>query len=443
MKILIVDDDHTFILILKRYLEKHDFKVTATHSLQQAMGLGNPDAFDAWLLDYRLPDGTGLDLLKHFLNQGAKKPAIIMTGFNDVKTAVTAIRMGAYDYITKPVNQEELIMVLKQAITSESAPEKELSNPILPPFVKGVGKNYKKLEEQIELIAPTPMSAIIEGESGTGKEYMARMIHSLSKRCDKPFVAIDCGTLTKDLASSELFGHVKGAFTGALQNKTGKLELANGGTLFLDEIGNLGYEIQVKLLRVLQERAIQPIGSNEVIKTDVRIIAATNDDLLRSVQKGNFREDLYHRLNEFKIRIPPLRERKEDFLLFVAFFLDQSNQLLDRQVEDLSPEVWELINNYEWPGNIREMKNIVKRMVLLTPGKIAGIESLPEEMFLFSKSDLPIEENDLKIQQEVMEKEMIEQVLAKVKFNKTKAAKLLNIDRSTLYAKIEKLQIKS
>ncbi len=443
MKILIVDDDHTFVLVLKRYLERHDFKITATHSLKQAMALGNPDAFDAWLLDYRLPDGTGLDLLKYFLKQGAKKPAIIMTGFNDVKTAVTAIRMGAYDYITKPVNQEELIMVLKQAITAHPEPEKEVSNPILPPFVKGIGKNYRKLEEQIELIAPTPISAIIEGESGTGKEYMARMIHSLSKRSGQPFVPIDCGTLTKDLASSELFGHVKGAFTGALHDKIGKLELANGGTLFLDEIGNLGYEIQVKLLRVLQERAIQPIGSNDVINTDVRIIAATNDDLLRSVQKGNFREDLYHRLNEFKIKIPPLRERREDFPLFITFFLNQSNQLLDRQVKNLSPEVWEVLNNYGWPGNIRELKNIIKRMVLLTRGEIAGIESLPEEMFLFSLDESQKEENDFKQQQEIMEKEMIEQALVKAMYNKTKAAKLLNIDRSTLYAKIEKWQIKS
>ncbi len=442
MKILIVDDDSTFSLVLKRYLEKQNFEVTTAFSVKQALAVGRPDTFDSWLLDYRLPDGTGLDLMQEFLKQGAKKPAIIMTGFNDVRTAVTAIRMGAYDYITKPVNQEELLMVLKQAIGTPKQKKMERPTGALPPFVKGSGKNYKKLEEQIELIAPTPMSAIIEGESGTGKEYMARLIHSLSKRSAKSFVAIDCGTLTKDLASSELFGHVKGAFTGALQSKTGKLELADGGTLFLDEIGNLGYEVQVKLLRVLQERIIQPLGSNDDIKTDVRIIAATNDDLWRSVQTGNFREDLYHRLNEFKIRIPPLRERLEDLPLFVQFFLQQSNQLLDRQVEELTPDVWEIFNNYEWPGNIRELKNIVKRMVLLSSGKKATMDSLPEEMFLLTRIKSSHTENDLKVQQELMEKEMIEDALSQAKYNKTKAAKMLNIDRSTLYAKMEKFQIK-
>jgi len=285
------------------------------------------------------------------------------------------------------------------------------------------------------------MSVIIQGESGTGKEYIARLIHSLSDRGAKPFVAVDCGTLSAELAASELFGHLKGSFTGAILNKKGKLEEADGGTLFLDEIGNLSYEVQVKLLRVLQERVIQPIGSNKEVKIDIRIVVATNEDLKAGVRNGKFREDLYHRFNEFKIEVPPLRKRISDFPLFVDFFIRESNRVLHRNVKQLSPEVQEIFSNYDWPGNIRELKNIIKRLVLLSKGEIASKDCLPEEMILDIGHPFRPEGTDIKAWQENKERELIEKTLKEVKYNKSKAAKLLNIDRSTLYVKMEKYNI--
>lgn len=444
LKILIVDDDVTFTLILKKFLGKYSYAIDVAYDVKGAIQKIQAESFDIFLFDYRLPDGTGLDLLSTLNALEKKVPVIIMTSFNDVKTAVKAMRLGVYDYITKPVNQDELLMLIEQALVNREVEAVREGKVILPPFVKGVSPLYLNVHEQINLIAPTELSAIIQGESGTGKEYLARLIHSLSNRVNKPFLAIDCGTLTTDLAGSELFGHLKGSFTGAVQNKAGKLEEANGGTLFLDEIGNLSYDVQMKLLRVIQERIIQPIGSNKEVQIDVRIIAASNDDLWLNVQHGKFREDLYHRLNEFKIKVPPLRERPEDFQLFVDFFIQESNLVLKKKVKGISQEVRDIFHRYEWPGNIRELKNIIKRMVLLTKSEISGIEVLPEEMFQHIDANVkPKAETNLKAIQEVNEKELIEKILLQVKYNKSKAAKLLNIDRSTLYAKLEKYNISS
>ncbi len=292
-------------------------------------------------------------------------------------------------------------------------------------------------------MAPTELSVIIQGESGTGKEHVARAIHRQSKRAGKTFAALDCGALSGELAASELFGHVKGAFTGATADKTGQFEAAGGGTLFLDEVGNLDYSVQVKLLRAIQERVIQPVGSTQVIPVDVRILTATNDDVQNSVKKGGFREDLYHRLNEFKINVPPLRSRGDDLLVFTAHFVKTANSELERNVVSLSPEVMAVFRRYDWPGNLRELKNVIRRMVLLTPGDVAGIGSLPEEMMQSVSQPASLQaDSGLRAMNEANEKALIIETLASVKYNKTLAAKLLNIDRKTLYSKIEKYQIR-
>ncbi|HEY8918862.1 MAG TPA: sigma-54 dependent transcriptional regulator [Chitinophaga sp.] len=439
--ILLVEDDTTFSQILEGFLKKHGHEVDAVYNVKNGIRSLEKKEYDLLLLDYRLTDGNGLEVLNATKERGMHIPAIIMTSFNDVRTAVQAMRSGAFDYITKPVNADELLLVLNEALnrkTTTTAPASQQQN-VLSGFIEGNSEVSKKLYEYIKLVAPTDMSVIILGESGTGKEYVARSIHSLSKRADKPFIAVDCGALSKELAASELFGHIKGAFTGALQNKKGLFEAANGGTLFLDEVGNLSYEVQVKLLRALQERVIQPIGSTQQIRVDVRIITATNEDLPSA--NGNFREDLYHRLNEFKMDVPPLREREEDLEIFTQHFIKLANQELGRQIKRLSSGAMTVFRQYDWPGNLRELKNVIRRMVLLTESETAGMESLPDEM-TFSVNQMPkTQSTDLKALNEGNEKELIKEILRQVKNNKSKAARLLNIDRKTLYKKMEKYQI--
>jgi two-component system response regulator HydG len=439
IKILIIEDDLTFSQILEGFLTRHKHEVVATHEVKKSLVLLDQQRFDLLLIDYRLPDGTGLDVLSHLREKGLFQPVIIMTSFNDVRTAVKSIQLGAFDYITKPVNPDELLMIINNAIKpKEVQPDKSVEHT---DAIKGKSATADKLYEHINLVAPTDMSVIIQGESGTGKEYAARALHSQSKRNKKPFVAVDCGALSKDLAASELFGHVKGAFTGAISDKKGQFELADGGTLFLDEVGNLSYEVQVKLLRALQERIIQPVGGVKTIKVDVRIITATNDDLKASVANGVFREDLYHRLNEFKIQLPALRDRGKDLELFIAHFIKMSNQELERKVRNISTAARELLLQYDWPGNLRELKNVIKRMVLLTQGETAEVDSLPEEMILAINQAPRFTGSDLKAINETNEKAMIIETLMKVKYNKSKAAKLLNIDRKTLYSKMERYEI--
>lgn len=435
-QILIVEDDATFTQIIEGFLSKNNYAVETAADLNNAFKLVDKQNYELLLIDYRLPDGTGLDLLKHVRDKGLTVPIIIMTSFNDVRTAVKSIQLGAFDYITKPINPDELLMVIKGLLE-----KKESKNTENKDLIKGKSDVSDKLYEHIDLVAQTDMSVIIQGESGTGKEFAARTLHAQSKRKTKPFIAIDCGALSKDLAASELFGHVKGAFTGAVNDKKGQFEMANGGTLFLDEIGNLSYEVQIKLLRALQERVIQPIGSNKQINVDVRIIVATNDELNNTMKTGEFREDLYHRLNEFKIIIPPLRERGKDLELFINHFVGLANKELSRNVEEIAPDAKALLLKYDWPGNLRELRNVIKRMVLLSPSGVATIDSLPEEMTIaVDQIQLP-NSSDLKAINEVNEKNLIIEMLSKAKYNKSKAAKLLNIDRKTLYSKMEKYGI--
>jgi two-component system response regulator HydG len=461
VQILLVEDDTTFAAILENFLKKKGFEVTVRYSLKTAVEALKTQSFSLFLIDYRLGDGTGLDLIEKSQEMGKQAPCIVMTSFNDVRTAVKAIRQGVFDYITKPVNPDELLMVVNQAIeqglTSDSIDEtvskttnnKATTRVFMESYVTGQSKAARKLEEYIALVAPTGMSVLIRGESGTGKENVARSIHRLSKRSGAAFVSIDCGTLSNELAASELFGHIKGSFTGALTDKVGQFVEASGGTLFLDEIGNLSYDVQVKLLRALQEKVVQPVGANKTIDVDVRVIAATNEDLLGNISDGKFREDLYHRINEFEIVVPPLRDRQADFEDFVTFFVDQANKELDRKVVRLSSELWDIMLRYEWPGNLRELKNVIKRLVLLTSGEQAEISALPEEMRISLQSGQlnKVEEPDLsgppdlKKLNETYERKLIIEVLQQVKYNKSKAAQLLNIDRKTLYNKMERYGI--
>jgi two-component system, NtrC family, response regulator HydG len=330
-KILLVEDDITFSQLLQHFLAKNGHAVEAVNTIKDSFKLLALLKFDLLLLDYRLPDGIGLDVFIKAIENGEKIPAIIMTSFNDVRTAVKAMQAGAFDYITKPVNPDELMMIIGNALNQKEDIPEQAQNP-KDGFIKGSSEDADKLHAYIEIVAPTDMSVIIQGETGTGKEYAARAIHQLSKRADKTFTAIDCGALSRDLAASELFGHIKGAFTGAITDKKGLFETSDGGTLFLDEVGNLSYDVQVKLLRALQERTIQPIGSTKQIPVNVRIITATNDDLLNSVNNGDFRQDLYHRINEFKIQLPSLRDRGNDLDLFINHFIALSNQELNRNV---------------------------------------------------------------------------------------------------------------
>lgn len=444
-KVLIIEDDASFAQIIDGFLGKNGYETAVASNTKQAYAKVDEERFDLILTDYRLPDGTGLDVLSYARDKGHQTPSIVMTSFNDVRTAVKAMQLGAKDFITKPINPDELLMIVKDALVRKNEPSSPTSNSkptANTNLIKGKSDIADKLYAHISLVAPTDMSVIIQGESGTGKEFAAKTVHNESKRAGKPFIAIDCGALSKDLAASELFGHVKGAFTGALNDKKGQFEAANGGTLFLDEIGNLSYEVQVKLLRALQERVIQPLGSTKNIKVDVRIIVATNDDLMNSAQNGDFREDLYHRLNEFKIQLPPLRERGSDLELFINHFVKLSNQELERNVQSIAPDAKLLLLKYDWPGNLRELKNVIKRMVLLTQGEEATLSSLPDEMVIaVNQPATRVSGTDLKAVNESNEKQLIAETLVKVKYNKSKAAKLLNIDRKTLYAKMERYGI--
>ena len=445
-KVLIVDDDPTFCLMLKSYLGNKGFDVKEVFSAGSALKVAVESEFDIILTDLRLPDFDGIELIDKLKQVKPGVPAILMTRYGDIRSAVTAIKSGAFDYITKPVNPDELLLTVNKALEkkkSETTREAGIRSEKLPGslnYLRGSSESSLLVEQYISLVAPTDMSVIIQGESGTGKEYVARMIHHKSYRHGKPFVAVDCGALTNELATSELFGHTKGSFTDAHSDKEGQFQQANGGTLFLDEIGNLSYENQLKLLRATQERKVRKIGDNKDIDVDVRIIVATNEDLNANVLKGTFREDLFHRLNEFKISVPPLRQRSEDIPKFAEYFLQISNQELGRQVSGFDKPAMEIFLAYSWPGNIREIKNIIKRSVLLCTSGIISPRELPPEMLekeQGSSRHRLTSNTDLKSLAETNEKATILNVLQQTRFNKSKAAQLLNIDRKTLYNKMK------
>jgi len=387
-RVLIIDDDTDMCILLSRLLTKNGYETDTAHSGLKGIAKCKESHFDIVLCDYRLGDKEGKDVLQEIKQMSPDTIVLIITGYSDIKTAVGVIKMGAYDYITKPLIPDEVLNVLSTALKQpqESAvkatggtaagtakPGTSPAGALSGEYMFGTSANTKELYNQIDLVAPTNYSIILYGESGTGKEVIAKTIHDRSNRRNKPFIAMDCGTLSKELAGSELFGHVKGAFTGALNDKEGHFELANGGTLFLDEVANLSYEIQASLLRVIQERKFKRVGGNKEMSLDVRVIVASNENLQDAYKSGRFREDLYHRFNEFSINLPSLRNRKEDIPMFANYFLEKTNQETGKQLEGFEDDVMHAFLNYSWPGNLREFRNVVRRAVLLTAsGKITA-----------------------------------------------------------------------
>ena len=465
--ILIIDDDTDMCALLTRFLTKNGYVVDYAHSGNKGLEKFKAGKFDIVLCDYRLGDKKdGKDILIEIKQQNPDTIVLIITGYSDIKTAVDVIKAGAYDYITKPLIPDEVLNVLKAALNedpdtsditlnnyTDNTKYIKKSNAVNPDFLIGEAGATKALYHQIEIVAPTNYSIILHGESGTGKEVIAKTIHDLSSRKTKPFIAMDCGTLSKELAGSELFGHIKGAFTGAINDKEGHFELANGGTLFLDEVANLSPEIQASLLRVIQERKFKRIGGIKEMEVDVRIIVATNENLQDAYRNGKFREDLYHRFNEFSIDLPPLRNRRDDIPLFAAFFLQKTNKELNKNVEGFEDEVMKMFIQYSWPGNLREFRNVIRRSVLLTNNGKINASTLPLEItgFINIHNTSNISNQlveiavkpatlDLKDTASKAEYEAIMQVLKEVNFNKTKAAELLNIDRKTLYNKIKSFE---
>lgn len=436
-KILLVDDDTTFCLMMKTWLAKKGFSVDEAFSCRDALRLAKDNKYDVILTDLRLPEEDGIHLLKSVKAVSPGVQVILMTGYADIQTAVLAMKLGAFDYVAKPVIPDEILKKIQEALSGAAAAVSGKGKPRSAagvPYIKGVSQEADKLYEYIRLVAPTMMSVLITGESGSGKEYIARLIHSQSSRRDAPFVAVDCGAIPRDLAASEFFGHVKGAFTGAVTDKTGYFVSASGGTIFLDEIGNLGYDVQVQLLRALEERKVRPVGSDRETAFDVRIISATNENLNKAVADGNFREDLYHRLNEFSLKVLSLCERQGDIPVFADHFLAQANQELQKDVIGFDDAVMRVFKAYSWPGNLREMRNVVKRATLLCPGGFISVEHIPAE--LAAAPACPAAD-DLPLRREKNEIGLIREALAKCNNNKSEAARLLKIDRKTLYNKLK------
>lgn len=445
-KILIIEDDAAFGQMLSRYLERNGYQVHFFTDAEPARELLGKGSFDLVLTDLRLPSADGIEIMEAVKRDHPGTAVIIMTGYAEVKTAVSSMKKGAADYISKPFTPDQLEVVIEQALartreadrTSARLPEPEPA-PGQPHGISGISESSKKLAGHIELVAPTAMSVLLTGESGTGKEVAARNIHRQSKRHSGPFIAVDCGAIPPELAASEFFGHIKGSFTGAVQDKAGYFEAASGGTLFLDEVGNLTYENQVQLLRAIQERTIRRVGGNREIPVDVRIVAATNEDLGLAVEKGQFREDLYHRLNEFSIPIPALRDRQEDIPIFAEYFLDKANSYLDRTCPGFSEPVHRRFEAYPWPGNLREFRNVVTRAVLLSENREIRLEFLPASLREEPEPDTP---ESLEMTREEFERKRILSALEKTNYNKTRAAKMLKMTRKTLYNKINRYKLK-
>lgn len=429
-KILVVEDDATFGQMLKTWLGKRGYEAELVTTVAMAKAKIEEDKIDLILSDLRLPDSDGILLLQWVMERHRGTAVILMTSYADIHSAVTAIKLGAFDYLEKPVNHEELRDKITAALKKKQQPQKK-SSP--EEFIKGEDSASVKMTEYMSVIAPTDMSVLITGESGTGKEYVAKFIHSNSKRSGKPFVAVDCGAISKELGVSEFFGHVKGAFTSAVSDKKGVFQEADGGTIFLDEIGNLSLEIQMQLLRALQERKFRPVGSSKEISVDVRVLAATNENLQKAITEGRFREDLYHRVNEFSIAVPPLRERGDDIINFANYFLAGASEELGKNVKKFSAETEQLLRGYVWSGNLRQMRNIIKRAVLFCQTDTIEKKDLPDEITQFEPLTLPLKRTD--------ERETIIEALARCNGNKSQAAKLLQVDRKTLYNKLKQFNL--
>ena len=452
-KILVVEDDIAFCKMLEKFLKKQEYDVLAIHSGEEAFIKIHEQKFDLVLTDVRLPNKDGNAILEEIQKSFPTTQVILMTGYAEVNFAVEAIKKGAFDYISKPVQPDKLLEIIQKALSSPKTQQAQKPDPKQKPktrtteqkpaktksdYLVGVSDASKKLNDYVRLVAPTDMSVLIEGESGTGKEFVAKNIHNQSKRSSHPFVAVDCGAIPSELATSEFFGHIKGSFTGAINDKTGAFLAADKGTLFLDEIGNLNYELQIQLLRALQERRVKPVGSNKEIDVDIRVVVATNEDLKEAVSQKDFREDLYHRLNEFSIQVPSLKNREEDLLLFAHHFLEKANDQLEKDIDGFSDKVEKRFSNYFWPGNLREMQNVIKRAILLTENGKVQMATLPSSI-----TEFEAEEKEYSLFKNKNEEQMIRDALKETGGNKSKAARVLNIDRKTLYNKLKRYNIET
>lgn len=443
--ILITDDEANIVSGLKYAFEDEGFSVLTAGNGLEAWHEINTNSVDLVITDLRMPEMDGYELIKKISASYPTLPVIVLTGHGTIETAVETMRDGAIDFFTKPVDLDKLILVVKKSIKNSQLQEqnKKLTEEInklrsQQRYSKIIGKSGK-LSEMMQIInqvASTKASVLITGESGTGKELVADAIVSLSDRKDKPFIKVHCASLSESLLESELFGHEKGAFTGATTQKRGRFELADGGTIFLDEIGEINPSTQVKILRVLQEREFERVGGEKTIKVDVRVIAATNRNLLEEVKKGAFREDLYYRLNVVHIEVPPLRERKEDIELLALNFLDQFNKEDGRKIEGISSQARKALLSYDWPGNIRELKNSIESSVVLARGNIIQLEDLPAQItsqVAENKSSITI---DLPVTMEEAERKIILSTIEYCAGNKSKASELLEIGRKTLHRKL-------
>ncbi len=452
-RILIIDDDTFISEILRKHLMNHNYDAEVALNGKRGIELFKKTKFDLVVCDFRLPDTSGIEMLQEIRSYRQDVPVVIITAYADVRMAVKLMQMGASDYITKPIHQEEFILLIHKLLKNKS-----LQLPAMPvqaqvlyqqgDFVAGKSEQIKSVLELSQKVAPTNISVLIKGETGTGKEYIARYIHENSARRKKPFVAIDCGAIPTDLANSELFGHIKGSFTGAITDKEGVFQKADGGTLFLDEVGNLSYEIQLKLLRAIQERVVTRLGDTRAQNIDIRLISATNEDLSDGIKGKSFREDLFHRINEFSIDLPALKDRGPDILLFVNHFIQLANEQLNRNIIGISPNVEQIFLSYTWPGNLRELNNVIKRAVLMSPGIRIEKEALPQEIvfpptFVYANGTNTDSKSEsiLKNAMWDIERQLIIKTILDAGYNKSKAARMLKIDRKTLYNKIKLYQI--
>ncbi|MDH4196062.1 MAG: sigma-54 dependent transcriptional regulator [Candidatus Aminicenantes bacterium] len=443
VRILVIDDDEAMLDSIAQVLHKEGFQIRTAPAGKKGLEMFSREAFHCVFLDLKLPGIPGLQVLSRIKEASPETPVTVITGYGTIESAVEAIKLGAFDYMVKPFTPEELRVVTRKALDGRRMHLENISlRTVLRAksefeFIVGKGEAITRVLDVVSRVSPTETTILITGESGTGKELIAREIHRRSARRGGPFIAVDCGALVETLFESELFGHVKGSFTGAHETKHGRFELAEGGTIFFDEISNISLNIQAKLLRVIQEREVTRIGSTRPIKVDARILAATNENLAQGVRAGTFREDLFYRLNVVPIHLPPLRERKEDIPLLVSHFLQKYNKKAKRNIEGISPRALKMLTGYDWPGNIRELENTIERAVVLSRGN----EIDPEDLIchgIGAGASLFNVSGDGFVTLEEMEKEYIRTVIRAQKGNKTQAAQILGVDRKTLWAKTKK-----
>lgn len=444
-----MDDDPAFANLMERLLIREEFTVSKLIDSVRATEEVVKNHYDLVLVDYKMPGLNGLQLLERIKAHKPNLPVILITNYADLRVAVSSVKLGAFDYVTKPIVPYAFLAVVTRALSENMADNGKAEDIARvnqkQEYIVGSCLKAKETWDYACKVAPTKLNVLICGESGTGKEYIARVLHDMSRRVSHPFIAVDCGTISPELATSIFFGHVKGAFTGANSDKIGLFEQANKGTLFLDEIGNLALDVQAALLRVIQEGRVKPLGSSHELEVDVRIVAATNEALSVNVSQGTFRNDLYYRLNEFELHIPSLRERMDDLEVFTSAFLKQAEVEFNKPNLTIDPEVLKAFKGYSWPGNLRELRNIVRRSALLAKNRMINMNDIPKGLLA------PVDENpkfsgsllekqskrfDIKVGSKELERELIIAALEKTKYNKTKAAKELNIDRSTLYSKL-------